>query len=106
MKVNNQLIHRLKFVWIAGLIALAVVIGAGLWQTVLHQRQAEVAMRGAQVMPFDLEKTTHHFEPLPDGGLQTVVVDAPIDPEQVELIQSHLQELSSKKLLSFSSSTA
>ena len=96
MKVNNQLIHRLKFVWIAGLIALAVVIGAGLWQTVLHQRQAEVAMRGAQVMPFDLEKTTHHFEPLPDGGLQTVVVDAPIDPEQVELIQSHLQEETAK----------
>lgn len=96
MKVNNRLIHRSKFVWIAGLIALAIVIGAGLRHAVLHQRQIEVAMRGAQVMPFDLEKTTHHFESLPDGGLQTVVADAPIDPEQVKLIQSHLEEETAK----------
>ena len=96
MKVNNQLIHRPKFVWIVGLIALAIVIGAGLRQAFLHQRQAEVAMRGAQVMPFDLEKTTHHFEPLPDGGLQTVVADVPIAPEQVKLIQSHLEEETAK----------
>ncbi len=96
MKVNNQLIHRPKFVWIASLIAVVIVIGAGLRRTVLHQRQAEVAMRGAQVMPFDLEKTTHHFEPLPDGGLQTVVADTPIDPEQVKLIQSHLEEETAK----------
>ncbi|WP_215610206.1 hypothetical protein [Leptothoe spongobia] len=95
--MNNQLIHRPKIFWIAGLIALAIVIGASLYrQAVLHQRQAEVAMRGAQVMPFDLEKTTHHFEPLPDGGLQTVVADSPIDPEQVKLIQSHLKEETAK----------
>lgn len=97
MKVNNQLIHRPKFFWVVGLIILSIFIGASLYrQAVLHQRQAEVAIQGAQVMPFDLEKTTHHFEPLPDGGLQTVVVDAPINLEQVKLIQSHLEEETAK----------
>jgi hypothetical protein len=42
-------------------------------------------------MPFDLDATTHVFERLEDGGLQTVVADAE-DPEQVALIRTHLAE--------------
>jgi hypothetical protein len=42
-------------------------------------------------MPFDLERTTHIFEPREDGGLQTVTADDPADAEQVRLIQQHLQ---------------
>jgi hypothetical protein len=34
--------------------------------------QAKVAARGAEVMPFDLDRTTHVFTKLPDGGVQTV----------------------------------
>jgi hypothetical protein len=55
-------------------------------------RQDEVARRGAEVMPFDLEATTHRFEPTDTGLVQTVVADDPDDAEQVELIQQHLTD--------------
>ena len=54
-------------------------------------RQAVVADRGAQVMPFDLERTTHIFEKLDVGGRQQVVSDD-LDAEQIQLIQEHLAE--------------
>lgn len=57
----------------------------------LQQRQAEVAEAGADVMPFDLDATTHVFDKLPDGGLQTVVADTE-DAEQIALIRGHLAE--------------
>lgn len=54
-------------------------------------RHDEVAARGAGVMPFDLDRTTHVFEPDPDGGVQTVVADDG-DDEQVALVRAHLRE--------------
>jgi hypothetical protein len=59
-------------------------------------RQKEVAVKGAKVMPFDLEQTTHVFQKLDDGGLQKVVVKDPSNKKQVALIQSHLKEESEK----------
>ncbi|NOT07627.1 MAG: aspartate carbamoyltransferase [Gemmatimonadales bacterium] len=56
------------------------------------ERQAEVAERGAAVMPFDLDKTKHHFEALHDGGLQTVTANDPADTAQIALIQGHLKK--------------
>jgi hypothetical protein len=56
-----------------------------------EQRQEAVAEAGRAVMPFDLDATTHVFEKLPDGGLQTVVADAD-DPEQAALIRAHLTD--------------
>lgn len=55
-------------------------------------RQAEVAERGADVMPFDLDATTHRFEPTDAGLVQTVVADDPADADQVGLVRSHLGE--------------
>jgi len=55
------------------------------------ERRAEVAARGAQVMPFDLSKTRHVFESQPDGGLQTVSALAPTDSQQIRLIREHLR---------------
>jgi hypothetical protein len=55
-------------------------------------RQADVAERGAQVMPFDLDVTTHRFEPTDNGLIETVVADRPDDAEQVALVQQHLTE--------------
>ena len=55
------------------------------------ERLAEVAARGTEVMPFDLERTTHLFEKTAVGGLQQVFSDDN-DPEQISLIQAHLQE--------------
>lgn len=54
-------------------------------------RQAEVARVGATVMPFDLERTTHIFEPGSEGGVQRVV-SKDRDPKQIELIREHLRE--------------
>jgi len=55
-------------------------------------RQAEVAERGAEVMPFDLAATTHRFTKTSDGGVQTVTADDPNDDAQVRLIRQHLVE--------------
>ena len=60
------------------------------------QRQVEVAVKGTAVMPFDLEQTLHRFEPLSDGGLQTVTAKDPANKTQIDLIQMHLQEEAAK----------
>lgn len=54
-------------------------------------RQRAVAERGAAVMPFDLDRTTHVFDKRETGGLQRVVADVD-DAEQVRLIREHLSE--------------
>lgn len=58
----------------------------------LADRQAEVAERGASVMPFDLDATTHVFEPRDDGLVQRVTADDPDDAEQVALVREHLAD--------------
>ena len=47
------------------------------------QRQADVARRGEQVMPFNLAATTHVFSKTDQGGVQQVVVKDASDAEQV-----------------------
>ena len=59
------------------------------------EHQAEVAAAGAQVMPFDLDATTHFFEKTEFGGIQKVVADS-VDPHQVALIREHLEEESER----------
>jgi hypothetical protein len=56
-------------------------------------RQAEVARRGADVMPFDLKATTHVFTKTADGGVQRVVAQSAADKQQVELVRAHLHEI-------------
>ncbi|SCE90843.1 hypothetical protein [Micromonospora saelicesensis] len=58
--------------------------------TTTSNRQADVAERGASVMPFDLERTTHRFTRTDTGGVQTVVADDPRDSTQITLVQQHL----------------
>jgi hypothetical protein len=57
-------------------------------------RLDEVERRGAQVMPFDLEQTTHVFRKTRHGGLQQVVVKQAGNAEQIELIRAHLRKVS------------
>jgi hypothetical protein len=40
------------------------------------ERRAEVAQRGAEVMPFSLKATTHIFTKSEDGGSQQVIAKA------------------------------
>ena len=58
----------------------------------LKARQEDVAERGALVMPFDLEATTHVFTRTDEGGVQTVVSDDASDQEQIALIRGHLRD--------------
>ncbi|MGD8288125.1 MAG: aspartate carbamoyltransferase [Gemmatimonadota bacterium] len=78
---------RSKLTTLTVLMLLAAACGG----SSLAQRQAEVAEAGRTVMPFDLDATTHVFEKLDDGGLQTVVADSD-DAEQIRLVRSHLSE--------------
>jgi hypothetical protein len=76
---------------VAGLLA-AVSTGCGGADEGLADRQAEVARWGGEVMPFDLEATTHRFASTETGLVQTVTVDSPGDREQIALIRDHLEE--------------
>jgi hypothetical protein len=60
------------------------------------ERQAEVAARGAQVMPFKLGATSHVFTKNRNGGLQQVLVRDPKDREQLRLVRSHLREIAGR----------
>lgn len=74
----------------------AVVFGLAIAATACGDgtaaRQATVAERGAQVMPFDLDATTHRFTKTSDGGVQSVTADDPADETQVRLVREHLRE--------------
>jgi hypothetical protein len=72
-----------------GIAGAGVAVGVG---TSEPTREQLIADRSADVMPFDLAATTHHFEPTPEGGRQTVLADDPGDRRQVELIQRHLRD--------------
>jgi hypothetical protein len=75
----------------AYLAVAAVGCGGSDAASELADRQDAVAQAGAQVMPFNLDETTHVFETIERGGLQQVVADSD-DPEQVALIRQHLAE--------------
>lgn len=57
------------------------------------QRQADVARRGAEVMPFRLAATTHVFTKDAGGGVQQVVARDASDAAQVRLVRTHLGEI-------------
>ena len=76
------------------LASLGVLYSTGAFET--RSRQEAVAERGAGVMPFDLEKTTHVFEATGSGGVEKVTADDPADNEQIFLIREHLREEVSK----------
>ena len=74
-------------------VALAVAALAAGCGDDAADRRAGVAERGAEVMPFDLDRTTHTFTKTGDGGVQLVTADDPGDEEQVARIRSHLFRL-------------
>lgn len=56
-------------------------------------RQAQVAKRGADVMPFELKATTHIFSKTDKGGTQRVVAKDVRDPVQMRLVRAHLHDI-------------
>jgi hypothetical protein len=76
---------------LAVLITFGVLSTTGLFTPAVPTRQAMVHTTGSQVMPFDLNKTTHIFDMTDTGGVQRVVVKNPTDADQIVLVQQHLQ---------------
>lgn len=77
-------------------IALALLATAGAYAVGGEpdlSRQSEIARKGADVMPFDLEKTLHVFTKTEHGGLQQVTAKDAADRDQIGLIRRHLQDL-------------
>lgn len=68
---------------------------ANMQETAPPDRLAAVAQAGAEVMPFDLERTTHSFLDRAWGGEQIVVSDDS-DAQQVALIRAHLSAEAAK----------
>ncbi|MEM8531164.1 MAG: aspartate carbamoyltransferase [Chloroflexota bacterium] len=92
-RMNRNPLTSRRIMGVIALTIILMVVGIFAWQSLAHQaRQADVAVRGSEVMPFDLDQTMHHFVPQPDGGLQTVVVRDSTDSEQIALIREHLHE--------------
>ncbi|MFC5500161.1 aspartate carbamoyltransferase [Caenimonas terrae] len=78
------------FLQMALLALLALPLAAGAADA---SRQADVARRGGDVMPFSLAATTHVFTRTADGGVQRVVAKHADDRQQVRLVRQHLSEL-------------
>ena len=73
-------------------IAIATALVAACGGDEPTERQAAVAEAGAEVMPFDLDSTTHIFIDTDSGGTQEVIADDPSDDESVRQIRQHLSE--------------
>jgi hypothetical protein len=81
---------------VIGALSLAVVTVACGSDDDPATRRAAVAEVGADVMPFDLDATTHVFTDTPTGGRQDVMADDPTDRASVEQVRSHLAEEADK----------
>jgi hypothetical protein len=74
----------------SALIATGVTVGVAMGGEE-QTRQEVVEDRGADVMPFSLDATTHVFDATATGGTQRVVANDPRDREQIRLIREHLR---------------
>jgi len=84
------LIGRLTGWMAGGAVLLAACMPAGAADA---QRQADVAQRGAQVMPFDVHATQHVFTKTDTGGTQRVVARDADDTPQVRRVREHLRRI-------------
>ena len=77
-------------------LSLALVVAGAVAEPASPARLDEVAKWGAQVMPFDLDKTTHVFSKTEQGGRQEVVAKDASDAGQIRLIREHLSALAQR----------
>jgi hypothetical protein len=70
------------------LLALALAL-----QAAAGHSHDQVNQRGAQVMGFDQDATTHHFRLHPDGGAIDIAVRDDADPASRDAIRSHLPHI-------------
>ena len=85
-----------KRILIASVVLSVALAGCASTDTELAERQEAVAEAGAQVMPFDLDATTHVFIDTATGGTQDVIADDPTDNANIALIREHLEDEAAK----------
>jgi hypothetical protein len=84
--------------WLAGIaavLAIAATAGAGYAVGVRHRpsgAEQTMAARAAQVMPFDLDATTHTFTNDATGGVEQILAKDPGDQRNIRLIRQHLRK--------------
>jgi hypothetical protein len=89
--------------WIAVLVTVVLVAaGGGAWYAFgrghhsAARADGAMAARAQQVMPFDLNRTTHTFTKTADGGTETVMVKDSSDTRDLTLIRSHLSTVAAE----------
>lgn len=92
---ESALKFRLTTLAMATALAFAAIAPQATAATA-EDRQAQVATRGAKVMPFDLDRTRHVFTKTATGGEQRVVALAADDAAQATLIRAHLKDIAER----------
>ncbi|MBT1003907.1 hypothetical protein KIH31_15025 [Paenarthrobacter sp. DKR-5] len=84
--------------WLAGIVAVLVLAAGGIGYAMATGHQAAngaaqtMVAHAAQVMPFDLNATTHTFTKTTTGGIEQIVANSPGDQHNITLIQQHLNK--------------
>lgn len=78
---------------LTALCGLSLFTNSSMANAPASARQAEVSTRGADVMPFELQATTHLFSKTRQGGVQQIIAKNPQDKKQIRFIRQHLQEI-------------
>lgn len=86
------MLKRLTEIFLSAALFMAASAQAA--EKATEERLDEVAKRGAHVMPFSLEQTTHVFSKTEKGGLQQVVAKEDSNTAQIKLIREHLSKIS------------
>jgi hypothetical protein len=92
--------HRFNIHLLSSLVLLGLAAGPSVTAAADAQRQAEVAQRGPDVMPFSLSATQHVFTKTAQGGVQRVVAKSASDAEQIQRVRGHLRDLQHQFLAS------
>ena len=89
----NLNMQRSNIHLLSALLLLGLATGPSVTAAADAQRQAEVAQRGPDVMPFSLSATQHVFTKTAQGGVQRVVARSASDTEQIRLVRRHLRDI-------------
>ena len=92
--MKMKMTHTFRKPWL--FLLLAAIIGGGIFvyvrqRSALTQRQTMIHENGMNVMPFDLNQTTHIFKKTDNGGIQQIVAKDETDTQQISLNRMHLQ---------------
>lgn len=91
--MHKTTLSLVMLAWAGAVQAQPMDHAAHMAEMARSQRQAEVARRGVDVMPFSLAATVHTFTKTDTGGVQQVVARVASDSAQVKLVRQHLREI-------------